>query len=87
MSKKKKDEEQDSAAEMLIDQILYNLANMTEEEREIAMQMLIGTGDEDTNDPDDLNNMRYYRYEGPDVYNKGSKRVPKWLKAMSVGTV
>ena len=86
MSKKKKDEEQDSAAEMLIDQILYNLANMTEEERKIAMQMLIGTGDEDTNDPDDLN-MCYYRYEGPDVYNKGSRRVPKWLKAMSVGTV
>ena len=81
MSKKKKDEEEESAAEMLIDQILSNLANMSEEEREIAMQMLIGTGDEESNDPEYLN-MRYYTYEGPARYNKSSKRVPKWLKEM-----
>lgn len=81
MSKKKKDEEEESAAEMLIDQILSNLAKMSEEERDIAMQMLIGMGDEDSNDPEYLN-MRYYTYESPARYNKGSKRVPKWLKEM-----
>jgi hypothetical protein len=78
---KKKHEEEDTAAEMFIDQILNNLAEMTDEEREIAMRMLIGDANKDTNDPDDLN-IRYYSYEGPDEYNKGSKRVPKWLKKM-----
>jgi hypothetical protein len=78
---KKKHEEEGSAAEMLIDQILSHLSEMSEEERKIAMQMLIGTSDEDSNDPEYLNS-RYYKYEGPEVYNKGSKRVPKWLKEM-----
>lgn len=72
---KKKHEEEDSAAEKFIDQILNSLAEMTDEERGIAMRILIGAANEDTNDPDDLN-IRYYSYKGPDEYNEGSNGFP-----------
>jgi len=78
---KKKDLEPGSAAEEMIWRILNDLADMSEEEREMAMRMLIGSSSEDSNDPDDLN-AHYYAYEGPQRYNTGSNRVPRWLKKM-----
>ena len=54
--------------------------NMSDGDRDLVKQMMCEMlGNEDSNEPDDLN-AHYYTYEGPERYNQGSKRVPKWLK-------
>ena len=78
---KKKNLEPGSAADEMIWQILDNLSEMSEEEREAAMRILIGSRREDSNEPDDLNS-NYYAYVAPERYNTGSNRVPRWLKKM-----
>ena len=71
---------QDRLTEENLENFLKMMEHLPEEAKEIIKQMATGMEPE-SNDPDDLN-IRYYSYEGPEQYNQGPKRVPKWLKGM-----
>lgn len=77
MSKKKR---QDRLTEENLENFLKMMEQLPEEAKELVRQ-LAKNMEQDSNDPDDLN-IRYYSYEGPEQYNQGSKRVPKWLKGI-----
>ena len=77
MSKKKG---QNRLTEKNLENFLKMMERLPEEAKELVRQ-LAKNMEQDSNDPNDLN-IRYYSYEGPEQYNQGSKRVPKWLKGM-----
>ena len=77
MSKKKG---QNRLTEKNLENFLKMMERLPEEAKELVRQ-LAKNMEQDSNDPNDLN-IRYYSYEGPEQYNQGSKRVPKWLKDM-----
>lgn len=79
MSKKKVTEDYELTVEDL-QRFVHEWQNMSDDDRDIVKQMMREMlGSEDSNEPDDLN-AHYYTYKGPEQYNQGSKRVPKWLK-------
>ena len=71
---------QNRLTEKNLENFLKMMEHLPEETKELVRQ-LAKNMEQDSNDPDDLN-ISYYSYEGPEQYNKGSKRVPKWLKGM-----
>ena len=79
MSKKNDNEDMDLFIDNLR-QYLHEWHNLLDDERDSVKQMMREiVGNDDSNYPDDLNE-QYYRYETPEQYNQGTKRVPKWLK-------
>ena len=63
--------------------ILENMDNMSDEEIEHAKELYqqFVENNKDSGDPNTLNAV-YYRYERPEQYNKGSKKIATWLRPM-----